>query len=435
MEQRQLANGLMVLAQEMRHAPVVAFSIWYRVGARNEVPGITGISHWVEHMMFKGSERYGKGELDRQISARGGQYNGFTTEDFTAYYEVLPAEHLELAVDIEADRMARASFDPQEVDSERTVIISEREGAENQPTFWLSEAAEAACWTVHPYRQGVIGAKCDLEEITREDLWAHYRAYYSPDNAVVVATGDFEAARLFDLVETAFAPIPQGPPRRPLRSVEPLQAGQRRVEVRRPGPASYLLALQHIPAAGHPDIPALLCLSAVLGGGQSPLPWRSQPMGRSSRLYRELVKGELAVRAGSVLSLRADPSVLEIHATARPGAEPARIEDAVRANLDRLAAEEVSASELHAAKRQVLAQIAYSRAGMLGQVEWHGMFAMVGSPEAGQALARQLETVDATEVRRAALTYLSRDNSTVGWFVPDDRPERQRCSKEDIADA
>jgi zinc protease len=409
---------LVVLAREMRHAPVAAFSVWYRVGSRNEVPGITGISHWVEHMMYKGSARFGKGAHDRLVSERGGQHNGFTTEDFTAYYEVLPAEHLELAVELEADRMGHATFEPREVDSERTVIISEREGSENRPTFWLNEATDAACWTVHPYRQGVIGAKCDLREITRDELWHHYRAYYSPDNAVVVATGDFSTDRLFSLVETHFGPLARGPARRALRAVEPPQTGQRRVEVCRPGPASYLMWVFHIPAAAHPDMPALMCLSAIMGGGQSPLPWRSLPMGRSSRLSRELVRGGLATRVGSHAHLRADPSVLEIHATARQGVTTHQIESVVAASLDRLRREAVSEAELASGISQVQAQIAYTRAGVLGQAEWYGAFSMLDSLEAGEALQARLGQVTAADVQRVASTYLQADRSTLGWFLP-----------------
>ena len=449
MERLELDNGLVVLAQEMHHAPVVAFSVWYRVGGRHEVPGITGISHWVEHMMFKGSAKYGQGALDREISARGGQYNGFTTEDFTAYYEVLPAEHLELAVDIEADRMGSALFDPADVESERTVIISEREGAENHPGFWLAEAADAACWTQHPYRQGVIGAKCDLQEITHEDLLRHYQAYYSPDNAVVVATGAFDHRHLFGLVEQHFGALPRGTGRRPLHAVEPPQTGPRRVEVRRPGPAHYFTSLYHIPPANHPDTPTLLCLAAVLGGGHSPVPWRSKPMGRSSRLYRALVKSGVAVRAGALLSLRADPGVLQIHATAAPpasiqapsrprpnrppqgppaeapagsAADPSAIEELIRTELDRLSRDGPLPAELASAKRQLEAQIAYSRAGMLGQAEWTGAFAMLEGEEIGRTLGERIASITPDDVAGAAQRYLGAHRATVAWFIPSATP-------------
>jgi len=415
---RTLDNGLFVVAEEMHHAPVVAFSVWYRVGSRNEVPGITGISHWVEHMMFKGTARFGKGALDRLISSRGGEWNGFTTEDFTAYYEVLPAEHLRLAVEIEADRMAASVFDPREVESERSVIISEREGAENHPVFWLAEAVEAAAWTVHPYRQGVIGAKCDLRAINRDDLYAHYQAYYAPDNAMVVAAGDFDAGELFELAEHYFGGIPPGAPRRPLRSVEPPQEGRRRLVVRRPGPARYLMLMYHVPEAGHPDIPALLVLAAALSGATSPVQWRGRRMGRSSRLYRRLVGAGLAVRVGSEVVLRTDPGAFQVLATVAGGADAGRVEEEIAGEFSLVSTAGLLQGEIAAAKRQLEAQIAYTRSGALGHAEWLGLFGALGSLDLAESIARAISAVSGDDVCRVAASYLDVNNSTVGLFCP-----------------
>lgn len=418
MQTRTLSNGLVIIAKEMRHAPVAAFSVWYRVGGRNEVPGITGISHWAEHMMFKGTARFGKGALDRLVTSRGGEWNGFTTEDFTAYYEVLPSEHLRVAVEIEADRMANCLFDPAEVESERTVIISEREGAENEPVFWLTEAVQAMSWTVHPYRQGVIGAKCDLQAITRDDLFAHYRAYYSPDNAVAVAAGDFSASELFDMVETNFGLIPTGPARSPLRSVEPPQEGPRRLTVNRPGPVPYLLTAHHVPGISHQDIPALLCLQAVLAGAQSPVGWLGRRMGKSSRLYRKLVRGGLAVRVEAAVELRTDPSAFHTLATACPGVEPVALEDAIAAELGGIASNGITPQELDTAKQQLRAQIAYSRAGVLGHATWLGLFAMVSDTRLSDTFGEAIAAVTSDDISRVAGTYLRPDNGTTGWFIP-----------------
>ncbi|HEY3108492.1 MAG TPA: pitrilysin family protein, partial [Chloroflexota bacterium] len=163
----RLPNGLMVLTRELHHAPVASFWVWYRVGGRNEVPGITGISHWVEHMLFKGTETFKPGEVFRQVTANGGTLNGFTWIDYTTYFETLPSDRIDLALQIESDRMASAVFDPDEVASERTVIISEREGHENEPTWHLDEEVNAAAFKVHPYGNGVIGWKSDLRAMTR----------------------------------------------------------------------------------------------------------------------------------------------------------------------------------------------------------------------------------------------------------------------------
>ncbi|MDP2871882.1 MAG: pitrilysin family protein [Bacillota bacterium] len=430
MQTQTLPSGLVVIAKEMRHAPVAAFSVWYRVGGRNEVPGITGISHWAEHMMFKGTERFGKGALDRLVTSRGGEWNGFTTEDFTAYYEVLPSEHIGIAVDIEADRMANSLFSPSEIDSERSVIISEREGAENQPVFWLTETAQAVCWAVHPYRQGVIGAKCDLQAITREDLWAHYRAYYSPDNAVVVASGDFAATDLFSLVERSFGAIPRGSPRRPLRSVEPPQEGPRRLTVRRPGPAPYLLLLHHVPGVAHPDIPALLCLQAALAGAQSPVAWLGRRMGKSSRLYRRLVQSGLAVRVQTAVDLRADPSVFETLVTACPDTDAGALEEAIGTELGDIGANGIAPGELTTAKQQLRAQIAYSRAGVLGHATWLGMFTMIADTGLAETFEQAIAAVGRDDVQRVARQYLVPNNSTTGWFLPADPGEDRARTKD-----
>ncbi|MBI4785711.1 MAG: insulinase family protein, partial [Chloroflexi bacterium] len=189
----RLDNGLMALLKPIRAAPVATFWIWYRVGSRNEVPGCTGVSHWVEHMLFKGTPTFGKGAIFRLVNKNGGVNNALTFTDFTNYHETLPSDRIDLALQIEADRMVNALFDPIEVASERTVIISEREGAENDPRFWLDEQVQAATFLVHSYHHETIGWKSDLQAITRDDLYSHYTTYYAPNNAVIVAAGDFEA--------------------------------------------------------------------------------------------------------------------------------------------------------------------------------------------------------------------------------------------------
>ncbi|HEY80266.1 MAG TPA: insulinase family protein, partial [Caldilineae bacterium] len=181
---KTLSNGLTVILAERRATPAASFWLWYRVGSRNEQPGLTGISHWVEHMLFKGTASHPQGDFDRMIQREGGHFNGMTWVDWTTFYVTLPADRIGLALAIEGDRMQRALFDPEEVASERTVIISEREGRENRPGYMLREQVQAASFLCHPYRHMVIGWKEDLQRITREDLVAHYRAFYTPNNAV-----------------------------------------------------------------------------------------------------------------------------------------------------------------------------------------------------------------------------------------------------------
>ena len=223
--QTVLPNGLTILTREMHTAPITTFWIWYGVGGRNETPGITGISHWVEHMLFKGTPQLPAGEIFRRINKNGGVLNGFTSLDYTAYYATLPSDRIGIAIDIEADRMVNARFDPDEVASERTVIISEKQGGENHPTVHLREAAMSAAFRIHPYRQGVIGYLSDLQAITRDDLYQHYRTYYVPNNATVVAVGDFDSDELIAKIEAAFGPIPRGAAIPAVRPVEPQQEG------------------------------------------------------------------------------------------------------------------------------------------------------------------------------------------------------------------
>ncbi|HMO56548.1 MAG TPA: pitrilysin family protein, partial [Roseiflexaceae bacterium] len=236
----RLSNGMLVLLREVHTAPVASCWVWYNVGSRNEGPGTTGISHWVEHMLFKGTPTLPKGSLDRLIPRNGGVFNAFTSNDFTAYYETLPADRIELALEIEADRMVNTIFDIDEVESERTVILAEREGAENEPDFWLNEAVMAAAYQIHPYRHEVIGWKHDLLSMTRDDLYRHYQRYYRPNNAVLVVVGDIDSEHLLAVIERLFGTLPMGEPPAPVTAVEPEQQGERRVTIRRPGPAQYV---------------------------------------------------------------------------------------------------------------------------------------------------------------------------------------------------
>src|SRR5256712_11144942 len=220
-----LDNGLVVLLQEQHTVPVATFWVWYRVGSRNEIPGLTGISHWVEHMLFKGTPTHPKGMLTRHIDRLGGRWNAFTWKDYTAYHEVLPAEHLGVAIRLEADRMANTIMEPSEAESERTVIISEREGSENYPSYLLREEVDSAAHKVHPYRIPVIGWKDDLRAMARDDLYKHYRTYYHPSNAVAVAVGPFDSHAMGEPIPQAFADVPAGPTPPEGRGPGPQQGG------------------------------------------------------------------------------------------------------------------------------------------------------------------------------------------------------------------
>ncbi|MGH2459537.1 MAG: M16 family metallopeptidase [Chloroflexota bacterium] len=417
---RTLGNCLTVITREVHDAPVASFWVWYRVGARNEVSGITGISHWVEHMMFKGTPSLGKGEIFRSVSKNGGTLNGFTWIDFTTYFETLPSDRLDLSLRIESDRMVNSTFDPEEVASERTVIISEREGSENFPTFHLDEDVTATAFKVHPYGQGVIGWKCDLQSMTREDLYTWYRNHYAPNNAVVVVVGDFETDALLKKVEELFGPIPAGPPIPAVRSREPPQQGERRVVVRRPGPTRYFMSVYHAPAADSPDVYPLFILDAVLSGAK-PLGLsggRDTAMGRSSRLYRMLVDTGLCTGAGSSFGLTKDPYLFEISASLRPDTGLAEVERTIAAEIERIQHDGIRPDELEKAVKQFRAQFTYASEGVTNQAYWLGDLEMVSRYTVLDDFVDRIAAVTAADVLRVAQTYLQPTNRTVGWFEP-----------------
>jgi zinc protease len=405
-QEHLLDNGLLVLTREVPYAPIVSFFVWYRVGSRNETPGITGVSHWAEHMVFKGTERFPKGTADKVVAQHGGVRNGFTWLDYTAYYETLPSEHARLAVEIEADRMANARFDPDEVASERGVIISEREGGENHPSFYLSEEVTAAAFKAHPYGQPVVGYKSDLEAISRDDLWMHYQRYYAPNNAVAVAVGDFETPALLDVIEQEFGRIPHGPALPEMRVKEPPQEGERRVSVVRPGPVPQLSVVYHVPGGAHPDTLPLWVLGGVLTGG------------RSSRLYKALVVGGLASSVGAGSALTRDPYLFRISATARPEVEPPRLEAGALAEVDQLVAEGLPQAELEKVRRQMRAGHLFGTEGVTSQARYLGQYEIADRWRRFETYIDDLDRVTSDDVVRVAATYLTQSNRTVGWFLP-----------------
>lgn len=415
-----LSNGLKVLIQESHTAPVATFWVWYRVGSRNEPSGYTGISHWVEHMLFKGTPAHPSGTLTRLIDRLGGRWNAFTWKDYTAYFEVMPVEHIGVAVRLEADRMQNTIFDPEVVAGERTVIISEREGAENYPAYYLREEVEALAFKAHPYRQPVIGWKGDLRAITRDDLYHHYRTYYHPSNAVVVAVGDFDTGQTAALIAEAFGPVAPGDPVPAVRAEEPEQEGERRVVLRRPGGATALLQMAfHVPRAGHPDLPALLVLDGILSGFKGVVPFDGGTGGRSSRLYRALVDGGLATEVGSGLTPSIDPTLFRIGATAHSGVAPGALEAAVNREIARLQDEPADGAELARVKRQAQAQFVYLRDGVFRRAMSLGMFEAVDWQETHHNLIESVEGVSSADVTRVARAYLSDRRRTVGHYIPE----------------
>lgn len=417
-EKHRLENGLTVLLKESRHAPVTTFWVWYRVGSRNEVPGITGIAHWAEHMLFKGSEAFPKGEISKQIARNGGLMNGLTWLDFTTFFETLPADRIDLGLRIEADRMEKALFDSEEVALERTVIISERQGAENQPTFLLDEEVVGAAFRVHPYHHDTIGDMCDLETMTHEDLWRHYQTYYGPNNAVAVAVGDFDAARMLPRIEDLFGSIPARSDPGPVNRPEPPQRGERRVNFEGPGATAYLQAAYHAPAATDPDFFPMAVLSTILTGASGMNLFSPAPPNRSSRLYKALVETGLAAGVSGSLPAMLDPYLYAISVTVRAGRSLGEVEEALDVELDHFLQEPISAGELHTAIKQTKAQFAYSSESVTNQGFWLGFSSIVADSGWFESFLDNIVAVTVEDVHRAAETYLPRRNRTVGHYLP-----------------
>jgi zinc protease len=421
-EEHRLENGLTVLLKESRHAPVTTFWIWYRVGSRNEVPGITGIAHWAEHMLFKGSEAFPKGEIDKQIARNGGVMNGLTWLDFTTFFETLPSDQADLGLRIEADRMVNALFDPEEVALERTVIISERQGAENEPTFLLSEEVAGAAFRVHPYHHETIGDLCDLETITHEQLWRHYQAHYGPDNAIAVSVGDFDAPQMLARIEELLGLIParSNPPA--VNRPEPPQRGERRVNVEGPGHTAYLQAAYRGPAATDPDFFPMAIATAVLTGASGMNLFAPPPPNRSSRLYRAMVETGLAAGVSGGLSPTLDPFLYTIAATVRAGRGLEEVEAALDVEMDRILEEPISVDELQTAIKQAKAQFAYSSESVTNQGFWLGFASIVADTVWFESFVDNLAAVTVEDVQRVAGTYLARRNRTTGYYVPQGLP-------------
>jgi zinc protease len=412
-----LDNGLEVVVQPAHTAPVVSCWIWYRAGVRNEHPGITGISHWVEHMVFKGTQRWPNGIADQTIAREGGVYNGLTWLDFTTFYETLPADQLALALDIESDRMQHHQFSDDEITLERPVIISERQGNENSPLFMLSEEVSAAAYRVHPYGHETIGHICDLQAITRDDLERYAQTYYTPNNALLTVAGDIDPEGAIAAIRSAFGSIPrQAEPPAP-RAIEPQQRGERWVRMEGAGETDYIEIAYHAPAADHLDFHALTVLNAILCGASGFLVGRGMITNYTSRLYQALVEAEHAVDISGSLTPTVDPGLYRLTATVWPGGSAENVCDQIESEIARLRESPVSSDELTKAQRQARALFAYSSESISNQAFWHGFSRIFADHAWLETYLDDLAAVTTEDVQRVAQTYLIAANRTTGWYL------------------
>jgi len=407
--ERTLENGLKVLLVEEHKAPVATFHVWYRVGSRNERPGATGVSHFLEHMMFKGTSTTGPKEFNRLIQRNGGWDNAFTSHDYTGYYTNIAADRVHLPIALEADRMVNLLLKEEDVRMERDVVLEERRlRTEDDPSSAVVEEMYAAAFKAHPYGNPVIGWMEEIRQITRAELLQHYRTYSIPNNAVVVAVGAFDREALFARIREAFGRIPRGPAPPAVRSVEPPQQGDRRVVVKREANLPFVFIGYHIPTLNHPDSFALEVLASVLADG------------KSSRLHRSLVyEQQVALyAAASYDRLSADPSLFYLYAAALPGKGSDQVERALYAEVERLQREPVSERELQKAKNQLEADFVLSQDSIFSLARQIATYEMVASWREWERYLPGIRAVTAADVQRVAGAYLTADNRTVGILVP-----------------
>ncbi len=416
-----LDNGLRVLIQEVHTAPLATVWCWYRVGSKDEPPGLTGVSHWVEHMNFKGTTNIPREKVKGIIEQYGGYWNGYTWIDQTTYTETATRDALDHMLFIESERMASCVYDPADCESERTVIISELQGGENDPDQLLDQELTATAFHAHPYRHPTIGWLSDLETMTRDDLYGYYRRFYVPNNATLVIVGDIDAAATMKSVIRRFGPVQPREIGRRTHTREPEQLGERRLTISREGTTAYLKIGYHTPAVLEADFFPLLVLDAVLTGAKGLNLWasfRTPPPQRSARLYQALVNTGLASAVNGGLVPTQEPFLYTISLTATEGTSLDELEAAVLAELDRVRAHGVTPSELRKAKNQLRARLVFENDSITNIAHQLGYFETIADWRHALALAEQIDSVTMEQVAAAAATRLRPSNRTIGRFQP-----------------
>ena len=416
-----LANGLKILVQEIHTAPLVSVWCWYRVGSGDEPAGLTGVSHWVEHMNFKGTESIPREEMKGIVERAGGMWNGYTWIDQTTYLETASSAALDQMLFIEAERMSRGLYDPEECEAERTVIISELQGGDNDPEQLLETEVTATALRVHPYGHPTIGWLQDLQAMSRDDLYTFYKRHYVPNNATLVVVGDVDADDVFRKAERQFGAIPAGTITRHKRMAEPRQVGERRVLVEREGTTAYLKLAYPAPAATEPDFFPMLVLDAALTGAKGVSLWnafREAPPQRKARLYSALVERGLATSVAGSLLPTTDPFLFTVSLTAAAGVSLDRLEEAALAEIDRARRGGLSPQEITRAKRQLRTRLVLENDSVTSVAHQLGYFSTVAGPTYLSQLQTRIDAVSPEDVARIAAARLGSVSRTVGRFQP-----------------
>ena len=406
---RTLDNGLQIIVWPDHDIPNVALYTFYRVGGRNEYPGITGIAHYFEHMMFNGTSTRAPGEFDRTMEAAGGSNNAYTTSDVTVYQDWFPVSALDTIFDLESDRMANLDFDPKVVESERGVVYSERRTRVDNSNFGaLWEQLNATAFVAHPYQFPVIGWPSDIEKWTIEQLRDFYRTYYAPNNATMIVVGAVEPERIFALAERKIGVIPAQPAPRAITTVEPKQEGERRVVVRKSGQTPIVAMAYHSVAAKDADAPAVELLSAILADGDS------------SRLHRKLVEQEQsAVDVGGYIRPGFDPGLWMFYAVVPPNGDVAKVEAQIAEALQSVSEHGVTEAELAKARAQQMAQFWQGLATISGKAQQLGSYQVFnGDYRVLFDAPDRYAAVSLEDIQRVAQRYLDPNNRTVGTLLP-----------------
>jgi len=406
-----LKNGMKVMLKEIHTAPIISSWIWYKVGSRDEPTGKTGISHWTEHMQFKGTKKFPASKLDKTISREGGRWNASTSLDTTRYFATMPADKIDLILRLEADRMTNSLYKEDDVASERTVIISEREGSENEPTFRLAETLQHYAFRVHPYHHDVIGDKADLLTITRDDLYNHYRRYYIPNNAILTIAGDFKTTPMLKRIKELFAKTPKGPTPPRLARPEPEQDGEIRFSITGPGTTTFIQLAYHVPNAAHPDYFALDVFDSLLAGANG-------LTNKTSRLYRSLIDKGYAVDISGWFQSSIDPFLYKMTITNHPNHTTDETLAVVDDEIKKLQDKPVRMDEITRAVKQAKAVFAYSSENITNQAFWMGYSSIVSSYDWFTNYLKNLAKVTPTDVQRVAQKYFHQGNRVVGIYTP-----------------
>ncbi len=407
--EKVLPNGLKVLLKEEHKSPVVTFQVWYKVGSRNERLGTTGMSHLLEHMMFKGTKKYGPKTFSQTVQRNGGNDNAFTGKDYTAYFETFAADRIAISLDLESDRMQNLLIDPKEFEPERKVVMEERRmRTDDDPTTTMVEQMTAEAFIAHPYEWPVIGWMADIGNITRDDLYNHYRMYYAPNNATIVVVGDFDARTLLPQIEKYFGKIPRGPAAPRIAAIEPKQLGERRIIVKKQAELPAVFAGYHTPDLKHPDSYALEVLQGVLSSG------------KSSRLYKSLVyEKQVALYAGGDYdNIANDPNLFYLYAGVMPGKTTVEVEKALYEEIEKLKNAPVTDDELQKAKNQIEASFIMGQDSVFYQAMLLGQYETVATWKLLDTYVASIRAVTKEDVQRVAKEYFSEDNRTVGILVP-----------------